>query len=129
MGGAGFSGFLISAGDVISLSVAASSSSKGTVVIENQTTGQKVTKTLSAPSASSTLGGQNAEWIVEDFEQNGQLVPFADFGTVVFTDAVAQTASETVDLSGATILDIRQNGQVLTNVSIPSPSEVRIEYE
>jgi len=124
-----FPGFLISAGDVISLSVAASSSSKGTVVIENQTTGQKVTKTLSAPSASSTLGGQNAEWIVEDFEQNGQLVPFADFGTVVFTDAVAQTASETIDLSGATILDIRQDGQVLTNVSIPSPSEVRIEYE
>ncbi|KAL1997993.1 hypothetical protein VTN02DRAFT_247 [Thermoascus thermophilus] len=119
----------ISAGDVISLSVVASSSSEGTVVIENLTQGQTVTQTLSAPSPSATLGGQNAEWIVEDFQQNGQQVPFANFGTVLFQDTVAKTASETLDASSATILDIRQNGQVLTQVTIPSSSEIEVQYQ
>lgn len=64
----------ISAGNVISLSVVASTSTSGTATIENQTTGQTVTIDLTSTSA---LGGQNAEWIVEDFEQNGALVPFA----------------------------------------------------
>lgn len=119
----------ISAGDVISLSVVASSNSQGTVVIENLTQGQKVTKTLNAPSPSATLAGENAEWIVEDFQQNGQLVPFANFGTVLFNDTVAKTSSQTLGANGATILEMRQNGQVLTQVTIPSASQIQVEYK
>lgn len=124
-----FSGLDISSGDVISLSVKSSSSSSGTVVIENQTTGKQVSKTLSAPDSSSTLGGQNAEWIVEDFEENGSLVSFTDFGSVTFSNAVAKTSSESLGTDGATIIEIRQNNKVLTDVTIPSSSEVKITYE
>ena len=86
---------------------------------------------------------ENAEWIVEDFEENGQysvfahlipvrrcssrslggLVPFANFGTVTFTDATATSSSgTTTGPSGATIIDIEQNNQVLTSCSASSSS-------
>ncbi|EOD50588.1 putative aspergillopepsin-2 protein [Neofusicoccum parvum] len=117
----------VSAGDVIFMSVTSSSSTKGVAVIENLTTGKSVSKTITSSSA---LGGQNAEWIVEDFESGGSLVAFADFGTVLFTGAVAKTSSGTsVGTSDATIIDIKQSNKVLTSVSIPSSSEVEVTYE
>ena len=79
-----FTSFSFKAGDSISVSITSSSSTEGTIVLENLSTGESVTQSVSAPSSSSALGGQNAEWIVEDFEDNGSLVPFADFGTVLF---------------------------------------------
>jgi len=113
-----FDGIPISAGDVISISVASTSASAGGVIIDNLTTGKSVTKSLTAPSTSSHLGGQNAEWIVEDFEQGGSLVSFANFGTVTFTNATATTSTGTVvGPSGADILDIKQNNKVLTTVT------------
>lgn len=124
-----FTGISFQSGDVVSVSVTSSSNSEGTAVIENLTNGQKVTKTLSAPSSSATLGGQNAEWIVEDFESGGGLVPFANFGTVKFTQASAGTSSgSSVGTDGADILDIQQNGKVLTSASTPSSSEVDVSY-
>ncbi|EKG15813.1 Peptidase G1 eqolisin [Macrophomina phaseolina MS6] len=121
-----FSGITISAGDVIAMSVTSSSSTKGVAVIENITTGKTVTKTITSSSA---LGGQNAEWIVEDFESNGSLVNFADFGTVLFTNAVAKTSSgTTVGPSGATSIDIKQSNKVLTSVSYPGTDEVEVTY-
>jgi len=122
--------FSFKAGDVISVSVTSSSSTRGTVVLDNLTTGKTVTQSVSAQSSSYALGGQNAEWIVEDYEQNGQQVPFADFGTVVFSDAVAKTSSESVGVTGAQILEIKsRSGTVLTDVTIPSSSSVQLVYE
>lgn len=69
----------------------------------------------------------NAEWIVEDFSSGGSLVPFADFGTVTFTGASASGSSGTVTPSGATLIDIKQNGEVLTSSSV-SGSSVTVEY-
>jgi len=120
-----FSGISFSAGDSVSVSVKSSSSTAGTAVIENLTTGKTVSKSI---TSSSKLGGQNAEWIVEDFEENGSLVPFADFGTVTFTNAVAGTSGGTEGVSGATILDIEQSGKVLTSVSTSGSSEVIVKY-
>ena len=54
---------------------------------------------------------------------------FADFGTVTFTSCSATDSSGTVGVSGATILDIEQNGKVLTSCSTPSSSEVTCTYE
>lgn len=119
----------ISAGDTIAISVASSSSSAGTVTLENVTTGKTVSKSLTAPSSSSDLGGQNAEWIVEDYESDGSLVSLANFGTVTFTDAVAKTSSESLGTTDATIIEIESGNTVLTDVTIPSSSEVRIVYE
>lgn len=125
-----FSDISFSAGDKVSVSVVASSSSAGTATIENLTSGQKVSKALSAPDSSATLGGQNAEWIVEDFEEGDSLVSLDNFGTVTFTSAAAGLSSgDSVGTDGAEILDIEQNGQVLTSASVPSSSEVVVTYK
>ena len=83
-----------------------------------------VTKSITSSYA---LCEQDAEWIVEDFEENGGLVAFADFGTVTFTGASAGKSSGSSGPSGATIIDIEQNSKVLTSVSTSS-SSVTVEY-
>jgi hypothetical protein len=123
-----FDNFDISSGDEIKVSIVSTSSSAGTVTLENLTTGSSVSKTLSAPESDATLGGQNAEWIVEDFEEDDSLVAFADFGTVTFTDAYAVAGGEDIGVEDATIIDIEQDSTVLTSVTIESDSEVVITY-
>ncbi|KAH8197702.1 hypothetical protein TruAng_008119 [Truncatella angustata] len=112
-----FSNFDISVGDKIYMEVDASSKTKGVAILENLTTGQKVTHTFT--STPSTLCETNAEWIVEDFESGGSLVPFADFGSVTFTGASATGSAGTVTPQGGTIIDIRDSSssQVLTDCS------------
>ena len=89
------------------------------------TTGQTVTQDLTSSYA---LCEENAEWIVEDFEEGDSLVPFADFGTVTFTSATATGPSGTTYTpSGATLMDIEQDGEVLTSVTT-SGSTATIKY-
>lgn len=124
-----FSGIEINAGDTIAVSVVASSSTSGTATIENLSTGQTVNQDLTAPDSSSALGGQNAEWIVEDYESGGSLVTLDNFGSVTFTSASAGLSNgESVGTDGADLIDLEQNGQVLTSVSVPSSSEVVVTY-
>ena len=85
------------------------------MTITNVSTGKTVTHSFTGQSGA--LCRTNAEWIVEDFEENGGLVPLANWGTVTFTGASAGTSSGSVGVSGATIINIRQNNQVLTSVS------------
>ncbi|EIW83425.1 hypothetical protein CONPUDRAFT_102200 [Coniophora puteana RWD-64-598 SS2] len=123
-GAVDFDGLTINSGDVIKLTVTATSTTAGSAVIENTTSGQKVNQDLTSSSA---LCEQDAEWIVEDFEENGGLVPFANFGTVTFSDASATTSSGAVSPSGATVIDIQQNGQTLTQTTI-SGSDVTVKH-
>ncbi|RPD55201.1 aspergillopepsin [Lentinus tigrinus ALCF2SS1-7] len=120
-----FSDISFSAGDTVTVSVTATSLSDGTATITNESTGQTVSHTFSGQPS---LCEYNAEWIVEDFESGGSLVPFANFGTVTFTDASAKTTSgSTVGPSGSTIINIEQNNKVLTSVSTASDS-VAVSY-
>lgn len=121
-----FSGIDISAGDVIKVTVEASSKSSGTATVENTSTGKKVSHTFSN-DVQGDLGEVNAEWIVEDFESGGSLVSLVDFGSVTFTNAEATTGGSTVGPSGATLLDIKQNNKVVTKSSV-SGGEVTVEY-
>ncbi|KZT63531.1 putative aspergillopepsin, partial [Daedalea quercina L-15889] len=114
-----FSGISFSAGDTVKLTVTATSTTSGTAVIENVSTGKTVTQDITSSSA---LCEENAEWIVEDYEEGDSLVAFADFGTVTFTSAEATTTSGTVGPSGATLIDIEQNNEVLTSASTSSDS-------
>jgi len=124
-----FSGPSMSPGDTIKVTVTATSSTKGTVTLENLTTGKSVSTTVSAPDSGAALAQQNAEWIVEDFEEGSSLVNFADFTPITFTNAAASTGSETVTLSGATIIEIESSsGEILTDVSIPSSSSVVVTH-
>lgn len=121
-----FNGFAINSGDVIKLTVTATSTTSGSAVIENLTSGQQVSKDITSRSA---LCLENAEWIVEDYEENGELVPLTDFGTVAFTNAFATTTSGSqISPNGATIIDMEQNGKILTSVS-ESSSGVSITYQ
>ncbi|EIW83421.1 hypothetical protein CONPUDRAFT_164374 [Coniophora puteana RWD-64-598 SS2] len=123
-GAVDFDGLTINSGDVIKLTVTATSTTAGSAVIENTTSGQKVNQALTSSSA---LCEQDAEWIVEDFEENGGLVPFANFGTVTFSDASATTPSGSLSPAGASISDIQQNGQTLTQTTI-SGNDVTIKH-
>lgn len=119
----------LTAGDVIVATVKSSSPSKGIAIIENQSTGNSVTKSLSAPSSSATLGGQNAEWIVEDFNSGNSMVPLANFGQVVFTGAQAKGSDGAYGVNNAAVLEIQQNGQLLADVQIQSDTQFTVTYQ
>ncbi|KAH9940061.1 acid proteinase [Epithele typhae] len=119
-----FSGISLSPGNSITVSVVATSTTGGTATIVNHSTGQTVSHTFSGQPA---LCQENAEWIVEDFESGNSLVPLANWGTVTFTGASAGTSSGTVTPSGATIINMEQNGRVLTNAAA-SGSSVTVQY-
>jgi hypothetical protein len=74
----------------------------GTVLDTDPTT---FVKSEGDASLVSYTGGRTAEWIVEDFGTSTGLVPFADFGTVTFTDLTTNlltwglTAKEQVGLA------------------------------
>ena len=122
-----FDGFTVNAGDTIKITVAAKSTSSGTAIINNLSTGQKVSHSFSGES--SNLCETDAEWIIEDFSSGTSLVPFADFDTVTFIDAsVTTTDGTTLGVTGATILDIRQSGNVLTDCSTSGDSTVTCRY-
>lgn len=121
-----FSGISISAGDVIKVTVDATTRTAGTATVENVSKGQSVTHTFNG-GVDGDLCEYNAEWIVEDFESNGSLVPFANFGTVTFSGAEATDGGSSVGPSGATIMDIEQNNQVLTSSSV-SGNSVTVRY-
>ncbi|KAL2864360.1 A4/G1 family peptidase [Aspergillus lucknowensis] len=109
----------VKTGDVIVARVESSSPSEGIAVIENKSTGQTATQTVRAPKPEATLAGQNAEWIVEDFQSGGSVVALADFGRVTFTGCEAEASNgETAGLDGATIIELKQEEKVLTKVAI-----------
>ena len=95
------------------------SPSEGVAIIENQTTGQKATQKIQAPKPEATLGGQNAEWIVEDFQNGDSVVPFADFGEITFTGCEARAQNgDVVGLNGAKIIELKQDGKIKTEVTV-----------
>ncbi|KAJ5209884.1 Concanavalin A-like lectin/glucanases superfamily [Penicillium cf. griseofulvum] len=119
----------LSAGDVVVAKVESYSSSKGVAIVENQSSGQSVTKTLSAPSTSATLAGQNAEWIVEDFNVGNSMVPLVNFGKVDFTGAQAWAGGANYGVDDGAILDIQQNGDVKAHVEVISDTEFSVTYQ
>ncbi|KAE8440937.1 hypothetical protein EG329_006176 [Mollisiaceae sp. DMI_Dod_QoI] len=122
-----FSGITLHAGDTITVTVTATSDTKGTAVIKNVSTGKTVTHSFTG-GVDGDLCEYNAEWIVEDYEEGSSLVKFADFGTVTFTGASATDGGSKVGTTGATIINMEQNGKVLTDCSVPSSSEVTCTY-
>ncbi|EKM48651.1 uncharacterized protein PHACADRAFT_266226 [Phanerochaete carnosa HHB-10118-sp] len=112
-----------SAGDVVTISVTATTATSATVVITNESTNQTVSQVVTTGN----LCMEEADWLVEDFEVDGSLITLADFDEIKFTDVSAGTARGSLDISGATILNIEQNGTVLTAVS-SSRSTVDIVY-
>ncbi|GAP88138.1 putative acid proteinase protein [Rosellinia necatrix] len=121
-----FTGFSVKGGDQVKITVTASSKSAGVATLQNLSTGKSVSHSFS--SESNQLCEYDAEWIVEDYESGGSLVPFADFDAVTFTGAAAVKSGATVGVAGATILDIKQGSAVLTDCSTSGSSTVTCTY-
>ncbi|RAL11969.1 A4/G1 family peptidase [Aspergillus homomorphus CBS 101889] len=121
-------GLSVSPGDTIVAKVQALSPSQGVALIENKSTGQKASQTISAPEPTATLAGQNADWIVEDFQAGDQQVALTDFGTVTFTGAQAQGGGQNVGVQDGTIIELKQNDKVLTEVDVQSNSKFSVTY-
>lgn len=107
--------FGVSVGDSVQYTVDATSTSTGTATVENLTTGQSVHYTWNSPP--STLCEANAEWIVEDFSEGGSLVPFANYGSITFTNAVATGSSGSYTPAGAVLYDIPNKSHCSTSGS------------
>jgi hypothetical protein len=124
-----FSGISLAAGNTIKVTVTATSKTAGTATITNVSTGKTVTHSFSGEASEGSLCEYNAEWIVEDFDENGSEVTFADFGTVTFTGASAVKSGTTVGVTGATIIDMEQNSKVLVTCSTSGTSGVTCSYD
>ncbi|TVY39699.1 Scytalidopepsin B [Lachnellula occidentalis] len=120
---ADFTGFTISEGDDIKMSVTATSKTSGSATMENMTTGKKVTQTFTDETAGS-LCLTDAEFIIEDFEEcdssgsNCEPVAFAAFSpAVAFSDCSATANGESVALSSGTITEVEVDSKDLTKCS------------
>jgi hypothetical protein len=122
------SGISLAAGNVVTVTVTATSKTGGTAVIKNTSTGQTVTHSFSNEAKLGSLCETNAEWIVEDFDSGGTQVSFANFGTVTFTGASAVQSGTKVGVTGASIIDIKQGTTVLTDCSLSGSSGVTCKY-
>ncbi len=109
-----FSGITISAGNVITLTLTATSKTAGKATISNTSTGQTVSHTFSNEGSLGSLCEYDAEWIVESD---------GDFGTVTFTGCSATDSAGIVGTTGAKIIDAPD-----ITCSIPSSSSVKCTY-
>ncbi|KAJ6569820.1 peptidase G1 [Mycena vulgaris] len=113
--------------DTIKLTVTATSTTTGTAVVENLSNGQSSTVSLTTPSP---LCLENAEWIVEDFQESTFLIPFADFGSITFTDASATTQSGSTagpSGSGSHLINMVQSSLQFASASSVA-SSVTVDY-
>ena len=88
---------------VINIAVIADSTTEGTAIIENTTTGKTVSKTL---TSTNTLCLTSAEWIIEDLAVDSSSIGLANVGNFTFSNAVTGTSSRTLGPSGAEIMDV-----------------------
>ncbi|MFZ0059328.1 MAG: G1 family glutamic endopeptidase [Acidimicrobiales bacterium] len=139
-----FSGLPVSPGDSIEASVGQASDGSWVTRVDDLTTaisGWMITGEawgVGADAAStftdqgSTVGlsyegGYTCEWIVEDpSNASGSEVPFADYGTVTFSDLM--TSFSTWSLTSDEGWEIVQNGVVLSTPSLPSTNGFSVSY-
>ncbi|KAJ7939842.1 acid proteinase [Mycena leptocephala] len=117
----------VNAGDSIQLTITATSTTSGTAVVENVSNGQSSTVQL---TTTSPLCLANAEWIVEDFQESTFLIPFADFGSITFTNASATSQSGSkVSPSGcgSHLINMVQGSLQFTSAS-SAASSVTVDY-
>ncbi|EAW11000.1 A4/G1 family peptidase [Aspergillus clavatus NRRL 1] len=118
----------IARGDVLVVKVESRSPAEGVAIIENRTSRQTVTKTLRAPAPTATLAGQNADWIVEDFQYGDGMVQLVDFDSLAFSGAVARAGGKSYGVRDATIVEMEQNGKRRTRTTVVSNTELVVEY-
>ncbi|KAL4892840.1 peptidase A4 family-domain-containing protein [Aspergillus ambiguus] len=123
-----FDNVKVSTGDTIVVKVQSFSPSQGVAIIENTSNGNKATQTINAPQPSATLAGENADWIIEAFQSGQSMVPLADFSSVTFSGVGAEGGGSHFGVSDATVIELKQNNKVLTNVDVEGDSQFTVNY-
>jgi hypothetical protein len=142
-----FSGMTLSAGDQVVASVFRSTSGATTweTCLDDLTTGTAgvmitgegwgvttggCSGPFTAQGSTATLsyaGGTTAEWIVEDFSLGNSLVPFADYGTLTFSNL--RTSIPSWSLAAAEEVELVQNGSIVSQPSAPSGTGFSVSYQ
>ena len=121
--------FELHAGDVVVATVESTSSSSGTCVLENKSTGQTVTKTVKAPNPTATITGQNTEWIVEDFLSGDAPVPLVDFSEVKFEGCQASgKKGGKVGVADSTPFHMVDGKKTVTTVDVVDDSRFVVKH-
>ncbi|TVY92248.1 Aspergillopepsin [Lachnellula willkommii] len=123
-----FSDLTISAGDTIKATVKASSKTSGTATVENVSTGESQTHSFSGEGSEGDLCEENAEWIVEAYEEDGSQVTLADFGTETFSSASATQDGSSVGPDGSTIIDMQSDSGSTVVTCSSGSSSVKCTY-
>jgi Peptidase A4 family len=123
--------FTASAGDTIRATVSADSTTSGTGMLENLSTGRSYRINFTNQSATD-LCQNNAEWIVGGVIGNTAINSLGNFGAITFTNASATTSAGKKGLGDATVYDILsladRGPNVHTNCSLPSSSSVTCKW-
>jgi len=124
--------FAVKSGDSITITITSTTVTEGTVVLENVTTGKKVTKAVTAPSSvdPTALTAQSVDVIVEGYQVNGGLPDLADFTRVQFTKVAAGTANgQSVGVTGSGIYEVQTtSGAILTKTTVPGSDQVLVTF-
>ncbi|KAJ5135349.1 peptidase A4 family protein [Penicillium bovifimosum] len=121
--------FAVNPGDVLVASVNMTAPDRGVCMIENVSTGETASKTVTAPKSTATIVGQNAEWVVEDFASGEDQVPFVGFGEVKFEGCEAVADGIGYQLEEATFYQlVDAGGSVIARVeAVDDESTVIVE--
>lgn len=119
------------AGDEVKVTINTTSSISGTATLENLSSsasdGAQVVRTWT--DVSPALCFDTAKWAVEDFEVNDVQVPFADFGSVTWTDTAALVDGVSVGASQGLTMQLQSasTGAVVAEGSLEG-DDVIITY-
>ncbi|KAK9443732.1 Concanavalin A-like lectin/glucanase [Metarhizium brunneum] len=113
--------------DTLRFTVHATSTTSGTTTVENLSSGHAVSHTFTSESAY-PLCETDAEWILEDWQYDGQPVALENWGTIKIFDTVAKSPGKQVTAAGSGIVNININGQTLTSSSVDSDGTVSVTY-
>lgn len=123
--------FNVQPGDEVQISIETTSPISATIIYENVSTGQIVSRDV-APADPSTcaLAGADALWIVHNYIDLVGEVPPARFNKVTFTDTWAELeGGQRVGASGATLINTLPNhGRLVTTPKVVSDKKVEIVY-
>lgn len=120
----------VSAGDSITVTISAASTTGGTTTLVNNSNGQSVNFTWTGESPA--LCEVNAEWIVEDYSVGNDLVAFADYGSVTFTGNSAVVGGvSTSDLSSSYIANMvsESDSSDVISASSVSGNDITVVYQ
>ncbi|ORY04470.1 concanavalin A-like lectin/glucanase domain-containing protein [Clohesyomyces aquaticus] len=112
----------VAANDTITVTVSVESETSGTVVLENKTQNKKSTQVLTAPLKFDPvrLTALTADWFVQAYQANGELVQVPRFGTIAFTACSATLKSgKSVGATGAGTFEIQgTSGQIYSKTTV-----------